>query len=159
MDVLEGRTYRVFWQLYENKEESEMALLLMTWGTGSMKLPLTEIRKLLGVADRKGEGKIWVQFTVNLIRTVSMEIKAAYSKVEKDERGGIKDSLCNTFNSFTVKKRKWMGQLEGKVVSRIFIHRIYKSMFVWWWGKPCCWQRREDALADKYRQICKATEV
>ena len=58
-----------------------------------------------------------------------MEIKAAQSKVEKDERGGSKESLCNTFNSFTVKKRKRMGQLEGKVVSRVFIHGIYKSMF------------------------------
>lgn len=55
-----------------------------------------------------------------------MEIQDAYSEFEKNGRGGTRVSS----NSFTVKKRRMGQSLKGKIMRRLFTHRIYKTIFV-----------------------------
>lgn len=58
---------------------------------------------------------------------VSVEIQDACSEFEKNGREGTRVSS----NSFTVKKRRRMGQsLKDKVMPRLFTHGIYKTIFV-----------------------------
>lgn len=87
--------------------------------TGSMNVPLTKIKEFLEVADKRERARaaFWVQFTVNLTRRVLMEIKAAYSKLEKNGRGGIRDNgFMQQFHIVLLLKKRKENKKNGVIV-------------------------------------------